>query len=98
MEVDAAPESWTPDQPPAPQLADNATFLRLRHVTFVEMVAAKGIQWLISAIGLAIVGYLLFSDKFVGTGPELMTAFFWGFTTDVGLDALVSAAKPKSAA
>jgi hypothetical protein len=65
--------------------------------TFRELLAAKLAQWIISAVGLAIIGYLLFADKFVGTGPEMLTAFFWGFTTDVGLDALISAGKPKQA-
>jgi hypothetical protein len=88
-------ESSTPEN--SPQLASGATFRKLRHATFFEMLATKIFQWLISAIGLAIVGYMLFSDKFAGTSTELVTAFFWGFTTDVGLDALVSAAKPKGA-
>ena len=65
--------------------------------TFRDLLFAKAIQWIISAIGLAIVGYLLFADKFTGTSGEMLTAFFWGFTTDIGLDSLVSAAKPKTA-
>lgn len=65
--------------------------------TKVQLLRAKSAQWAISAVGLAIVGYLLFADKFVGTAGELLTAFFWGFTTDIGLDALVSAGKTKIA-
>jgi len=64
--------------------------------SFWNLLAAKAVQWLICAIGLTIIGYLLFADKFVGTPPEILTAFFWGFSTDVGVDSLVSAAKPKT--
>ncbi len=63
-----------------------------------ELFLARGLLTALSAIGLAVVGYLLFADKFVGTSGDLMTAFFWGFTTDIGLDALIAvAAKTKSA-
>jgi hypothetical protein len=46
-------------------------------------------------VALTIVGYLIFADKFVGTSGDLLTAFFWGFTTDIGVDALITAAKAK---
>jgi hypothetical protein len=78
-----------------PRRAESIRAIEAR--TFKELLAAKALQWVISAAGLALIGYLLFADKFVGTAPELVTAFFWGFTTDVGLDALISAGKPKSA-
>ena len=95
-DVTAAPENWAPTSQQETARAGPLAFRRSRHLTFLELVAAKFIQWIIAAIGLAIVGYLLFTDKFVGTGAELLTAFFWGFTTDIGLDALVSAAKTKA--
>jgi hypothetical protein len=65
--------------------------------TLRELFAARWLLTILSAVGLAIVGYLLFADKFVGTSGDLMTAFFWGFTTDVGLNALISAATRKTA-
>ena len=65
--------------------------------SFRTLLFAKSVQWGISAIGLTIIGYLLFAEKFVGTPPEMLTAFLWGFTTDIGVDSLVSAAKPKAA-
>ncbi len=75
--------------------ADSINTIEAR--TFRELLGAKLAQWVISATGLSFVGYLLLADKFVGTAPEMLTAFFWGFTTDVGLDALISAGKPKLA-
>jgi hypothetical protein len=66
--------------------------------TLTELLAARWLLTSLSATGLALVGYLLFADKFVGTSGDLMTAFFWGFTTDIGLDALISAAAKKKTA
>jgi hypothetical protein len=97
-EVEPVEESTGADVPGGMEVAGTGSFLRLQRLTWREMVIAKSAQFAISAIGLAIVGYLLFSDKFVGTGPEMLTAFFWGFTTDVGLDALITAAKGKATA
>ncbi|MEP6917431.1 MAG: hypothetical protein ABJC89_17405, partial [Acidobacteriota bacterium] len=64
--------------------------------TWQQLLVARGLRWALSAIGLSVVGYLLFEDKFTGTSGDLMAAFLWGFTTDIGLDALLSArgAKP----
>jgi hypothetical protein len=64
--------------------------------TWQQLLAARRLRWALSAIGLSIVGYLLFEEKFTGTSGDLMAAFLWGFTTDIGLDALLSArgAKP----
>jgi hypothetical protein len=63
--------------------------------TLRQLLRARGLMTGLSAIGLALVGYLLFADKFVGTSGDLMTAFFWGFTSDIGLDALITAATTK---
>jgi hypothetical protein len=63
--------------------------------TLTELLRARWLMTALSAIGLAIVGFLLFGDKFTGTSGDLMTAFFWGFTSDIGLDALITAATAK---
>lgn len=97
-EVEPVEESTGADVPGGVEVDGHPSLQRLRRLTWRDMIAAKSAQFAISATGLAIVGYLLFSDKFVGTGPEMLTAFFWGFTTDVGLDALITAAKAKPAA
>lgn len=96
-ETERVEEITTPDVS-VNRLNSASDFRRLRRLTIKERFIAQSAQFVISAIGLAIVGYLLFSDKFVGTGPEMLTAFFWGFTTDVGLDALITAAKGKASA
>jgi hypothetical protein len=49
----------------------------------------------LSLIGLAVVGYYLFADKWSGTSTDMLKAFFWGFTSDIGLDALITAGKSK---
>lgn len=61
-----------------------------------ELMNAKILQAVISGVALTLVGYLIFADKFVGTSGDLLSAFFWGFTTDIGVDALISAAKTKA--
>jgi len=63
--------------------------------TLAQLIRARWLMTALSAIGLAIVRYLLFADKFVGTSGDLMTAFFWGFSSDIGLDALITAATAK---
>ena len=75
-------------EPPKPFTAFGATSLR-------ELMHAKAWQAVISGVALTIVGYMIFADKFVGTSGDLLTAFFWGFTTDIGVDALITAAKAK---
>jgi hypothetical protein len=59
--------------------------------TFKELLFARRLQWSLSALVLALLGFFLFQDKFVGTSGDLMTAFVWGFTTDIGLDAIIAA-------
>lgn len=49
---------------------------------------AKAARTAIAAIGILVVGYLLFQEGFVGTPQEMATIFVWGFTIDVSVDAL----------
>jgi hypothetical protein len=65
---------------------------------FWSLLFAKALQWVICAVLLTLVGYLLFADKFVGTTQEMLTAFFWGFTTDIGVDSVINLAKSKTGA
>ena len=60
-----------------------------------QLMRAKFWQALISGVALTIVGYLIFADTFVGGSGDLLSAFFWGFSTDIGVDALIAAAKAK---
>ena len=82
-------------QEKAPDTLPTESLLSFRRRTRTELARDNAFQWFVSAIGLAFVGYLMFADKFVGTSGDLMTAFFWGFSTDIGVDALVNAAKSK---
>jgi hypothetical protein len=79
-----------PDAAPAP-----SPLLPFIERTRQQLMRETVLQWVLSATALTFVGYLIFADKFVGTNADLMAAFFWGFTTDIGVDALVSAAKSK---
>jgi len=94
------------EAPPEPALFEAFYPPKRKKVTF-DVLAAKSLRdlmrarWLLSllsALGLALVGYLVFADKFVGTSGDLMAAFFWGFTTDIGLDALISVGTKKKTA
>jgi hypothetical protein len=60
-----------------------------------RLMRDKATQTFISGSVLTIVGYFIFAEKFVGTGGDFLTVFFWGFTTDIGVDALITAAKAK---
>ena len=35
----------------------------------------------------------MFSDNFVGTGKDILTAFLWAYTIDIGVDVFVELAK-----
>jgi hypothetical protein len=83
-----------PQRPPAPAAAPGS-LLPFIERTREQLLRDTVLQWALSATALTFVGYLIFADKFVGTNADLMAAFFWGFTTDIGVDALVSAAKSK---
>lgn len=60
-----------------------------RVVTPASLAVMRGVQFALAGIGITAIGYLLFEAKFVGTAQELITIFFWGFTIDVSVDALV---------
>lgn len=53
----------------------------------------KVLQRLLSGLGVTAVGYLLFEAQFIGTQPELITIFFWGFAADISVDSLVAFSK-----
>lgn len=88
----AAPEPAS-SQATAPSLVPFAAFAV---TSSRELMTAKVLQAVISGVALTLVGYLIFADKFVGTSGDLLSAFFWGFTTDIGVDALITAAKAKA--
>lgn len=68
---------------PAPSAASHRRILRCLRI----------LQLLFSGLGIAAIGYLLFEARFVGTVPELITIFFWGFSADISVDSLVSFSK-----
>jgi hypothetical protein len=59
--------------------------------TFRTLARTKLVRTLLVGVGIVAVGYLAFQSKFIGTAAELVTIFFWGFTADVSVDALVGA-------
>jgi hypothetical protein len=59
--------------------------------TFRSLARTKAVRTLLAGVGIVAVGYLVFEAKFVGTASELVAIFFWGFTADVSVDALVGA-------
>jgi len=91
-DVRVPPSEGTPAAAPPIEPPDFAAFGRISER---KLRQAKLLQWSISGMALTIVGYLIFADKFVGSSGDLLSAFFWGFTTDIGVDALITAAKPK---
>jgi hypothetical protein len=59
--------------------------------TFRSLARTKFVRTFLAGLGIVAVGYLVFEAKFVGTAPELVAIFFWGFSADVTVDALVGA-------
>ena len=49
--------------------------------------------WLVNAAVIAIAGFFIFADKWVGTPYDWAVAFFWAWGTNVGADAAIEAAK-----
>ena len=69
--------------------------------SFAVLAAANRRQietsgWLLSSIYagvIAVGGYFLFADKWIGTPLDFASVFFWAFAIDVGADAAMNAAK-----
>jgi hypothetical protein len=61
--------------------------------TMRELFLAKAVRWAIASVGIVLIGYLLFADKFVGTLADVMAVFVWAFGTDISVDALLDAGK-----
>ena len=70
-----------------------AALATLRARTLGQLYRAQLGMGIVSTIGLAVVGYFLFSDKWTGNSTDMLKVFFWGFTMDIGVDALVNAGK-----
>lgn len=66
-----------------------------RAQTMRELMAESLLQFVIVGILIAVVGYGLFADKFVGTISDMLGIFFWAFGLNITVDALLTAAKPK---
>ncbi len=65
----------------------------LRVRTRNQIARAKAVQFLVSAVGIGAIGYLLFSPNFQGVPADYILAFFWGFSLDVTVDSLMEQAK-----
>jgi hypothetical protein len=68
-------------------------------VAFLAAVNRRHLEtsgWLLTAIYagvIAVGGYFLFADKWIGTPIDFASVFFWAFAIDIGADAAVTAAK-----
>lgn len=61
-----------------------------------EIFVAELAQFVIAAIGIALVGLLFLLPSFDGTWRGLLTAVFWGYAGDISIDALTEGAKRQS--
>ena len=64
-----------------------------RRQTWRELFVAKFLQTLLVGSGIVLVGYLIFAETFFGTAKDIAKMFFWAFSIDVSVNALVDAAK-----
>jgi hypothetical protein len=78
---------------PTLALAQQEPVQLARARTFREIAAAKGVQFVIAATGIAIIGLLTLLPTFDGTWRGVVAAFFWGYAGDITIDALTDAAK-----
>lgn len=69
------------------------TIESLRVSTLQDLIFAKAIRWIIASIGIVLIGYVLFADKFVGTLSDILAIFVWAFGVDISVDALLDAGK-----
>ncbi len=70
-------------------------FTVARHMTTIrkDIRKAKRLQSIFTGIGVAVVGWFLFENNFVGTPKDLLSIFVWGFTTDIGVNVFVDKAR-----
>jgi hypothetical protein len=68
-----------------------ATIEHLRVSTFRGLLINRLVQNLIIGAGIAVIGYAIFSEKFVGTVQDLAAIYFWAFGIDLSVSALVAA-------
>jgi hypothetical protein len=64
-----------------------------RSQTYREVLREKFLLFALSGLGIALVGYLLFQEKFVGTFADMAGIFLWAFGLDVTIDTFVRIAK-----
>lgn len=91
-----------PEGPPVP-LATPSCILRAEQIpgqvdpgisrTYSELLREKFLLFALSGLGIALVGYLLFEAKFVGTFADMAGIFLWAFGLDVTVDTVVRIAK-----
>jgi hypothetical protein len=60
--------------------------------TWKEIASAKAFQSFGASLGLILIAYLIFADTFIGYPADFMKIFFWGFTTDIGVNVLLEKA------
>jgi hypothetical protein len=66
---------------------------RRRAEAWRAWLLSRLMQFAVTTALIAVVGFFLFLDGFVGTPAELAKVFFWGFSLDLGLDGIVSQAR-----
>ena len=79
-----------PIQPPSPLEVVRAEALQ-------SLAAAKLAQTVLSAVLIAVFGFILFHDGFTGTPEDFAMAFSWAFGIDIGLEAVTDLAKKRAA-
>lgn len=61
--------------------------------TYRELLREKFLLFALIGLGIALVGYLLFEGKFVGTFADMAGIFLWAFGLDVTIDTFMRIAK-----
>jgi hypothetical protein len=61
--------------------------------TYRQLLREKFLLFALSGLGIALVGFLLFQGKFVGTFADLAGIFLWAFGLDVTIDTFMRIAK-----
>jgi hypothetical protein len=90
--ISAPPASGAPVTPLAPGIKAVEPVKVMLARTVRQVLWDKTAQMLIVGAAITVVGYLLFSDNFVGTPKDLAIIFFWGFGLDVSMENILAQA------
>jgi hypothetical protein len=78
---------------PPPPVAVEIPFATQRLISWAELLLSKATQFVVTTLGVTLIGAIALVPTFDGTWRGLALAFFWGYAGDFTADALTDAAR-----